>query len=66
MFTFQEQLLNHLQSNPDPEPVRIFQRFSDNCAAQYNYKKAFEHLLVIEREYGVYNYTESGHGKDPQ
>lgn len=56
VFSFTKQLLLHIQNNPGPEPVRTIQRFSDNCAAQYKCKTAFEHILVLENKYN-YNVT---------
>lgn len=68
VFTFTEQLLIHIQNNPGPEPVKVLHRFTDNCAAQYKCKSAFEHLLQLEDKHSieiVYHFTESGHGKGP-
>ena len=68
VYVFTEQLLLHIKNNPGPCPIKVLHRFSDNCAAQYKSKLAFDHLIKLEEKHGIqiiYHYTESGHGKGP-
>ena len=68
VYVYTEQLLLHIKNNPGPCPIKVLHRFSDNCAAQYKSKSAFDHLFKLEEKHGIqitYNYTESGHGKGP-
>ena len=68
VYAFTVQLISHLQQNPGPSPIRVIHRFTDNCAAQYKCKEAFQHISLIENVFRVkmvYHYTESGHGKGP-
>ncbi|CAG2222935.1 unnamed protein product [Mytilus edulis] len=66
VFTYK--LIAHLRNNPDPCPINVIHRFSDNCAAQYKNKVAFYNLTLLEETHDirvVYHFTESGHGKGP-
>lgn len=66
VYCFTEQLMQYLKNIPGPVPIRTIHRFSDNCAAQYKCKMAFDHIPILNRKYNIdirYHYTESGHGK---
>lgn len=68
VYVFTEKLLAHLNEEQGPCPVKVLHRVSDNCAAQYKSKSAFDHLIQLEEKHQiriVYHFTESGHGKGP-